>query len=145
MRPHPALFAVAAWLLLAAGPAWAQPQPAVPDQTRGERLSLRKLHFEFGLIGQCGFADDLTKAGYELEADRLERQLGIDHDPEARFRELNQGWTEANAKWAAAGGDAFADACRTDAMAARDRFRRAFEETGQTLKASPPPAAPRSK
>jgi|GEM_PF-5986110 len=110
----------------------AEPAPAA-DQARAERSLLRHLHFEYGLVVACGFADDEAEAGYRLRADRIERRLGIEDDAEARYRELNLGWTEADADWAAKGGAAFQDWCRNEAAAARDRFKQAFKDTGESL------------
>ena len=118
----------------AVSPEPAQPPLPAADSSRDERALLRMLHFEFGLVSACGLADDETRAGYEVASGRLERRLGIDGDAEARFREIDKGWTEADARWAARNGAGFKERCRIEAVTDRNRFHRVFEETGQKLK-----------
>jgi len=110
----------------------AEPPPAA-DEVRGERALLRHLHFEYGLVVACGLADDEVEAGYHVRTSKLEQRLGIEDDADARFRELDLGWTEADADWAEKGGPAFLDWCRNEAAPARDRFRQAFRDTGEKL------------
>lgn len=129
----PALIALA----LAATPAGAAEPPPAADEARAEATLLRHLHFEYGLVVACGLADDEVEAGYQIRTSKLEQRLGIEDDAEARYRELNLGWTEADADWAAKGGAAFLDWCRNEAAAARDRFRQAFRDTGEKLSPRP--------
>lgn len=136
-RPRVAFAAILAPLLTAAVAVAAQPPLPTPDASRGDRTLLRQLHFEYGLVVACGLADDEVKAGYEIRTSRLEQRLGIDNDADARYRELNLGWTEADADWAAEGGAAFREWCRDEAVSARDRFVHAFRETGETLTPQP--------
>jgi hypothetical protein len=124
--------AIVAWLLAPAQIATAVAATAA-DEIRIERSLLRHLHFEYGLVVACGLADDEVEAGYRLRVGRLEQRLGIDDDSEARYRELNLGWTESDADWAAKGGPAFRDWCLNEAASARDRFRQAFRDTGEKL------------
>jgi len=114
-----------------------EPAPVATSDSRAERLLLRQLHFEYGLTVACGLADDEVEAGYRIRTSKLEQRLGIGDDPEARYRELNLGWTERDADWAAQGGAAFLDWCRNDAATARDRFKRAFRDTGEKLNPRP--------
>lgn len=114
----------------------AEPPPAV-DDTRAERSVLRHLHFDYGLVVACGLADDEVEAGYQIRASKLEQRLGIEDDAEARYRELNLGWTEADADWAARGGPAFLERCRNEAATARGRFKQAFKDTGEKLNPRP--------
>lgn len=107
------------------------------DEARVERALLRHLHFEYGLVVACGLADDEVEAGYRFRTGKLEQRLGIDDDAEARYRELNLGWTEADADWAAKGGPAFRDWCLNEAASAGDRFRQAFRDTGEKLAPRP--------
>ncbi|HEY4636399.1 MAG TPA: hypothetical protein VIG92_07560 [Rhodospirillales bacterium] len=114
----------------------AEPPPAA-DEARAERTLLRHLHFDYGLVIACGLADDEVEAGYQIRTSKLEQRLGIEDDAEARYRELNLGWTEADADWAAKGGPAFLERCRNEAAAARDRFKQAFKDTGEKLNPRP--------
>lgn len=110
---------------------------SAPNSTRADHALLRHLHFEYGLVVACGLADDEVEAGYRIRINKLERRLGIENDPDARYRELNLGWTEADADWAAKDGPEFRDWCRDQAASARDRFRQAFRDTGETLNPRP--------
>jgi hypothetical protein len=114
----------------------AEPPPSM-GESGAEQSLLRHLHFEFGLIVACGLADDEVEAGYRLRIDKLEQGLGIEGNAEAQYRELNLGWTEADADWAARGGPAFLDWCRNEGVSARDRFKQAFRDTGEKLIRAP--------
>lgn len=136
MRPRrfPLAIVLAAALLGPPPGACAADKPAfAADSARTDRALLRHLHFEYGLVVACGYGGDEVEAGYRLGTDRLERRLGIADDPEARFRELNLGWTEADADSASIKGIEFRESCRDQAWAAAERFRNAFRDTGETL------------
>ncbi|MBI1986601.1 MAG: hypothetical protein HYW28_07520 [Rhodospirillales bacterium] len=111
--------------------------PPAADEAHAERSLLRHLHFDYGLVVACGLADDEVETGYQIRASKIEQRLGIEDDAEARYSELNLGWTEADADWAAKGGPAFLERCRNEAAAARDRFKQAFKDTGEKLSPRP--------
>lgn len=82
---------------------------------------LSRVFYDFEVAGYCGLVTNAVGRGFRLEANRLIERHALDRDTVSRLR--GDAWQAAHAEWQNRGLGGFKNWCRTEGLAAAERFQ----------------------
>lgn len=86
-----------------------------------EHAELARLFYDFEVAAYCGLVTDEVGNGFRRQADRLIRRDGLDREQVNQLR--GDAWQAAHAEWQNRGLGGFKNWCRTEGLAAAERFQ----------------------
>ena len=93
---------------------------AAPAESSEPYPELSSVFYDFEVAGYCGLVSNAVGRGFRREADRLIERDGLDRETVNRLR--GDAWQAAHAEWQNRGLGGFRNWCRTEGIAAAERF-----------------------